>query len=1580
MSEFNREPKQRDPGLLRNVSDDGSLPHGLLSNGRKNSAYAPRTSSGTNGHQVRAPGSGHQQQGLLESHEPRAATTPAAAAGAPVSAVVPAPDTVPEAGGGPSPLGHYSDAAPDRQRVGAGNAVQDLRSQPTGGSTTAYSPLSASHGRTRRPGATERTTPVPGQASAAPGLFGIWGTRLQTADTLQTADNLQTADTLQTADNLQTADDLQTAGSGPLGRPQTHAAARVATPVATASQPSAALQRDPASTGMQPVATDVPEALLAASQGPPGSLLPQEPVPPAASHASALASPAGPAATAKTGVAPGNSAGAAAPSRGDGEAAAPAVSAGAMTPKTPAADPAFQAVKSRAQLAAKVNKIHEPAHTKAAQVDDAVVSPPEETQGQANARHMDDLAQQKPAPFDKGAFKATVRQKIVDAAPKNLEQADNFKSDNKLGDVKKQAASDVKQSSEQSAGPIQKKNQETPSTSGLRQKSVKPLAPEAPSGPASNLGARGAAPKPRKEAEISLQAGPLQIQKQMADHQVTEPQLQRSNEPTFLAAVDAKQAAQKDADVGPAKFRPAEQGALAAAGAGAEAMAIHATQTMKGGRDVATRQVLSQQEMAKGKDEQARSQVAAKIQSIFDDSKQQVQNRLTKLDSDVNDAFDKGADAARKDFEDYVAKRMDAYKDDRYSGWLGPAKWVWDKLAGMPDEVNVFYEEGRDRFLLSMDGTLDLVATMVEVGLNEATALVAGGRKQVQGYVDSLPQSLHQIGQDAQSSIEDQFQSLEQSIQDKQDELVDGLAQKYTDQVKQLDDRINELKEENKGLVQKAIEFIVDVVKTLVEMGALLVKILIRAAGVVWKILKDPIGFLRNLISGAKNGFDRFTENIAKHLQRGLVQWLTGELGGAGLQLPDTLDAKGVFMLVLQVLGLSYEGIRARLVRHFGEGTAQAVEEGVDIIRKVKEGGVGALWEELKEHLGNLKDQVLGDIQQYVQTQVIQAGVMWVVSLFSPASAFVQACKAIYRIVQFFVEKAAQIAALVDAVLDSVEAVADGDVGAMASKIEGALAKAIPVMIGLLASLLGIGGIAQKVKSILHKVRAPIEKAIDAVLKKAAGLVKQAGKRTGDKGAGTDKQTASGTDPGAGTADMVDTGTDMRTKVSAKDENGSKPRSEVEVPRRLVFPHSETPISLAPAIQKQLATGPKSVVVHEGGSDPKEATRRVLTEHKDAEYDPRRGQLTLPSLHEAGLVAAQTMEQLGALVATQTGVEKVTLLYKGNKAYIKVQINPPALQEVQIGPSAKRKPDAIESTQGTAGKKPAKRKKSARPQYPTEHYPGRGDRRRLPQNHEDAPAAARRPQIGSPYAELLDGLPPIVVPSAAQMQPPDAMPPQPATHGAPQPSLEPWQTPRGGTLVNSPRGSTYRQGSPSGKFADKSRRVGGGFVNPRHDHGNMLFLWKAHTLSPPPPRGADKKWLMDPDRRYQAFDSQGNPTKVITGHREGVLGHGESAGAYWNREGHKRSREDNLKYNRQTDTYARIEDAASSAASGAHEARYLSPGPHRGSHPSYWNPDAKDFGGGHWPTYRLECGPPEAQPSQADSPADVHMDQMDDPT
>ena len=149
---------------------------------------------------------------------------------------------------------------------------------------------------------------------------------------------------------------------------------------------------------------------------------------------------------------------------------------------------------------------------------------------------------------------------------------------------------------------------------------------------------------------------------------------------------------------------------------------------------------------------------------------------------------------------------------------------------------------------------------------------------------------------------------------------------------------------------------------------------------------------------------------------------------------------------------------------------------------------------------------MLGSIKEWLITRIITAGITWIISLLNPVSAFIKACKAIYDIVMFFVERAKQIIALVNAVVDAVVAIAKGSLSAAASFVENALAKSVPLVISLLAALLGLGGISDTVRKFIEKVRAPINAAIDWVIKKAVGLVKAAGKFLG---IGKDKEKKS---------------------------------------------------------------------------------------------------------------------------------------------------------------------------------------------------------------------------------------------------------------------------------------------------------------------------------------------------------------------------------------------------------------------------------------------------------------------------------------
>jgi hypothetical protein len=103
--------------------------------------------------------------------------------------------------------------------------------------------------------------------------------------------------------------------------------------------------------------------------------------------------------------------------------------------------------------------------------------------------------------------------------------------------------------------------------------------------------------------------------------------------------------------------------------------------------------------------------------------------------------------------------------------------------------------------------------------------------------------------------------------------------------------------------------------------------------------------------------------------------------------------------------------------------------------------------------------------------------------LLNPASAFVKACKMIVDVIGFFIERGAQIIAVINSVLDSLEAIIAGNISGAANLVESVLGKAIPVVISFLASLLGLGGFSDKIKQIVKAVQAPINKAIDWLLK-----------------------------------------------------------------------------------------------------------------------------------------------------------------------------------------------------------------------------------------------------------------------------------------------------------------------------------------------------------------------------------------------------------------------------------------------------------------------------------------------------------------
>lgn len=815
--------------------------------------------------------------------------------------------------------------------------------------------------------------------------------------------------------------------------------------------------------------------------------------------------------------------------------------AGDTTPESPEEDPAFQAVVEQIESVAARKRAHPSAEAASAEAQAAAESPANEVPSKGAANQVAEMAQQQPQLFDRAVFKETLSQRIGEITPETLEEADEFKDSSELVSVKSELVGTVEQEKARSQGPIEETTNEAPDTSTVEPKPVRPLEPPDVGSPPSGIGAERAAPKPKTEFEVStpFQERSQTLDQQLAEEGITEEQLEDANESEFSAALQAKDEAQTHAAHAPTEYRQHEQSVLSGARAETETLAQTELQTMHDDRSQRLDQVSELQERAKQEDERKREEIASDIQQIYDETKQSVNDRLTQLEQEVYRTFDQGAEEARALFENYVADRMRAYKAERYSGPRGWGRWVRDRFRPLPPEVSEFYVEGRKAYLRAMDSVIDRVADVVETGLVETTERIAEGRRKISEYVENLPESLKAVGQEAASNIQSEFNELEQTVENKKGELIDSLAHKYNEKIQQIDARIEELKAENRGLFERALGAVAGVIRTITQLKDMLLSVLGKATSAAESIIRDPIGFLGNLVTGIKQGLGNFLSNIWTHLQAGLINWLMGALTEAGIRLPEQFDLAGIFSLVMQVLGLTYENIRARAVKVLGEETVSALEKAFEIFQVLVTEGVAGLWAYVEKKIGDLEAMVMDKIRELIATQVIEAGIKWIMGLLGPVGAFIKACTAIYDVVTFFLRRASEVASLVDAVMDSILAIAKGDVSGAAKLVEDALVRSIPTVIGFLANLLGLGDLPKKIQGVIKAVQEPIGRAIEWVLEQAKAAVRKLGTALG---IGKKEETKTGPDERS----RGDKERDLNAAVNEADELLRNSRKSIE--------------------------------------------------------------------------------------------------------------------------------------------------------------------------------------------------------------------------------------------------------------------------------------------------------------------------------------------------------------------------------------------------------------------------------------------------
>ncbi len=304
-------------------------------------------------------------------------------------------------------------------------------------------------------------------------------------------------------------------------------------------------------------------------------------------------------------------------------------------------------------------------------------------------------------------------------------------------------------------------------------------------------------------------------------------------------------------------------------------------------------------------------------------------------------------------------------------------------------------------------------------------------------------------------------------------------------------------------------------------LGQQVMGIIRRAGDVFNQILRDPIAFGRNLIEAVRGGLGQFLSNIGTHLRNGLIGWLTGAIRGA-IRIPAEFNLRGILGMAMEFLGLTWANVRTRIVTVIGERAMGLLERGVDVVRDVAQNGISALTGRISQFVSGLVETVIGGIREWVTNSVVGAAITRLISMFNPAGAVIQAIIAIYNTVKFFIERAQQLGALANSIFDSIAAIASGGVGSAKNAVEQALGRAVPVVLGFLSRLIGLGDVATPVRNVMTRVQGVISSAIDRVVGWIAGMARRVGgaMRGGGQSATTPAAAPVGAAP-AGEAPMT---------------------------------------------------------------------------------------------------------------------------------------------------------------------------------------------------------------------------------------------------------------------------------------------------------------------------------------------------------------------------------------------------------------------------------------------------------------------------
>ncbi len=523
---------------------------------------------------------------------------------------------------------------------------------------------------------------------------------------------------------------------------------------------------------------------------------------------------------------------------------------------------AAKAAAKRLDVRGGAMRTHEPAGKRVDEAQAAAEPPANEGAAKADHTKIGAFAAAEPPPPDAEAARAALLAAVADAAPATMEDMDDMAG--RSASIGSTLAGTV-------GSQVTGVNQTLVGVKAPSEPATVPPAgeqrPGAPAPPTADPDLAAATPPPVPDSTLDASEFKDEAESTLGEQDIDEETLAKSTEAPLAALANDKKELDTKVDGAAERARGTEQTALTEAHDGLAADDAGANRfmaTARGGREA---EVVGAQDTARTTQETGRQSAADRIQTISDAAATTVGEKLDALTDTATKTFDERQQGYLKTFTTNVQAELDAFKDDRYSGVFGWARWLKDKVVSINEleEVEALYRRNRDAYIENIKNLILEIVGQIDTTIADCKQTLKTARAEIQGIIDQLPKDKQAEARKAQAAVDKRFNALERQVAQAAAQAFGALAERRKKAIADVDRALAEIKAENEALLDKIVNF----VKRLIDLLGKFLKLLTR-------ITRMGLGsFLSAGLGQAKDGVQN---HLWGALQEAFKQWLFSKL------------------------------------------------------------------------------------------------------------------------------------------------------------------------------------------------------------------------------------------------------------------------------------------------------------------------------------------------------------------------------------------------------------------------------------------------------------------------------------------------------------------------------------------------------------------------------------------------------------------------------------------------------------------------------------------------------------------------------